>query len=120
MTDVIVRDLRSECDVDIVGLWEVCAAVDQAGTPAPARRLAVLSICEVLVDDPDIRCALCHDGAFHVWPAGRDQAIERIATGYDAHRGAPDIGDVVYFATRRYLLDLIEPPVVWPSDAPAS
>jgi hypothetical protein len=116
----IEAGLRAECDIDIVGLWEVCAAVDRIHVPLADRRSAVLALCDALLADGNVCCALFRDGAFYVWSEARQPALSRIAAGYDAAKGRPQPGDVVYFASHGYLHGLIEPRVIWPSGAPAS
>ena len=81
-----------------------------------------MELCAALVARPEIRCCLYDPQAraFRVWPADPERALARIAAGYDAADGDPGMGEVVYFATKRYLDDLVEPPAVWPAPSGAS
>ena len=122
MFSEMVDELAREADADVLGLWEICSRQREFALETSGRRTAVLGLCAALVARPEMRCCLydAQARAFRVWPADAERALERIAAGYDAAAGDPEIGEVVYFATERYLNDLIDPPVVWPAPSGAS
>jgi hypothetical protein len=114
----ILNDTLAECREDHVGLWSILWQVRAAGVAeGPERMETTLALVGELLPESGIVAGQFEETAegrhvFRLWKISPEETVRRIRREWRELGREPSGGDIVWFTSREFLSDLIDPATV--------